>query len=149
MSRQVVTSRDIAAAGAGPPGGPAPLADMGGPMVAPAPVSDNYTGRLVKYIPSEVIAVYLTMTGILATQEAPPVGLSVGIFLLMLALTPVYLSRMEGVKKKQLALSTLCFLVWAFALGQPPFNLLNIDPIYAALILPLFTFTLPLWDGRA
>ena len=63
MSRQVITSREIAGstrrppAGSGPAplGAPAPSADLEGPGAAGA---DDYLNRLLKYIPAEIVAVY-------------------------------------------------------------------------------------------
>lgn len=125
------------------------MADMGAPDSPPSAAAgvtpDDYTARLVKYVPSEVIAVYLTIGGILASGD-PAWYWEAAVFGLLLALTPVYLFRVEGVtKRKQLFLSTACFLVWAISLGRAPFA--GLDPILGAVLLPLFTFTLPMWDG--
>ncbi len=147
MSRQVITAQDLDIRRGR---GPAPMSDMGGAPGAPPIASvtpDDYTARLVKYVPSEVIAVYLTIGGILASR-----GLTwhwpAAVFGLLLVLTPVYLYRVEGVeRRKQLFLSTACFLVWAVSLGRAPFAAL--DPLVGAILLPLFTFTLPMWDGRS
>jgi hypothetical protein len=62
-------------------------------------------------------------------------------------MTPLYLFFVQKVKKaKQLILSTLSFAVWVFALGGP-FTLLSwYDPLYGALLLPVFTFTISLFQ---
>jgi hypothetical protein len=157
MSRQVITARELSA-GAGPartPGGPEPLASpMGGPMSADASQSlaDGYRDRLVKYIPTEIIALYLTLAGVIAIvpEEEKPAGTFWAVFLLLLLLTPLYLSRMEGVKKRQqLVISTACFFVWVFALGGPFTETSWYHSWYGALLLPLFTFSIPLWEAES
>lgn len=79
---------------------------------------DDYKERLVKYIPVEVIAVYLTLD--LLAHSVTPVNTMV----LWLAFgagilgSPLYLWRIYGVSKVlQLLLCTLSFAVWVFALG--------------------------------
>jgi hypothetical protein len=165
MSRQVVSSLDIASRdlehGAQP--GPAPLAspmgepmsevgESAGPGASGKLLSDDYRSRLVKYIPAEVIAVYVTLAGILAADPDAPQrqALFWVVFIVLLLLTPVYLSRVEGVKKnEQLVISTASFFVWVFAIGGPFAGLAWYDAIYGALALPLFTFAVPLWEAKA
>ena len=78
---------------------------------------DNYIQRLFKYIPSEIVALYLAVIPFLrdATQSTEYLiagGLTVVTFL--------YLLLVQKVKKPtQLFLSCTCFLLWVFALGGP------------------------------
>lgn len=157
MSRQVVSTREVQKAvdRNRPSGGPAPLSAPLGDPAAPGPSlpsSDDYRSRLVKYIPTEIIALYLTLAGVLATvpEDQKPPWIVWAVFFILLLLTPLYLSKMEGVKKQQqLIISTACFFVWVFGLGGPFLETQWYHPWYGAMALPLFTFAMPLWEAEA
>jgi hypothetical protein len=109
---------------------------------------DTYSERLVKYIPTEVIALYLTLLGILSTsphRDSKQLGWI--IFGFCLSGTPLYLWKITQVRKvSQLVLSTSGFCIWAFSLGSP-FSLYGwYDPLYPALVLPAYTFLVPMLD---
>ena len=117
----------------------------------PVPKPDDYKDRLLKYIPAEVVALYLTLDGIIkaATGQLSPremVWAGWIIFAALLVLTPVYLLKMAGVTKKlQLFVSTLAFAVWIFALPDGIFKSLSwYRPVFGALVLPLYTFLVPM-----
>lgn len=108
------------------------------------PEVDKYSDKLLKYIPSEVIALYITyLSAIRAFASCPPwvhwASLGVG-----LVGTWLYLSRMEGVTKPlQIVISVIAFAIWVFALGGPFALLKWYNPLYPALLLPTFTFFIP------
>lgn len=114
---------------------------------APSPTEDDYKSRLLKYIPAEIIAVYLTMDGVVKSAAAQ---LSVAqiewvIFVILLVATPLYLWRIAGVTKiVQLCVSTISFAVWVFTLGGPFAFTTWYHPAFGALLLPLYTFLLPI-----
>jgi hypothetical protein len=92
-----------------------------------AELADGYFARVAKYIPGEIVALYIGAAGILKTvgkedaRLVPPVYW--GIFLICLVLTPIYLSRtaLKGQPKRiHLIVSTVAFVVWAYALGGLP-----------------------------
>lgn len=120
---------------------------------------DDYLDRLTKYVPAESISVYLlvdrTLTGAFgsaggatpATVPADGPQSNIAgwlIFLLVLALTPVYLRsrRMVGQPWKLNALiGTLAFVCWAYAIGGTAFVSAGIyNAVVAGLVAPLFTF---------
>ncbi|SRR6266404_7579909 len=105
----------------------------------PAVSPDAYLNRLVKYIPSEVIATYLSLDLICrSATEMWPGWLVLGFGCLA---TPLYLWKISEVRKPvQLLVSTLAFCVWAFALGGPFLRLSWYKPLFGALLLPMFTF---------
>ena len=105
---------------------------------------DKYTARLIKYIPAEVVALYITLKSILeASNQSGSTVLQWLIFIFCLGGTYVYLRRVAHVSKQtQLILSTLAFVVWAYSMKGPFGNLY--DPLFGALLLPMFTFTIPL-----
>ncbi len=118
---------------------------------AAAPSADDYKDRLFKYIPADVIALYLTLDGILATA-APAENLPLDALRWIVAgvvfvLTPLYLARVAKVtKRKQIAISTSAFAVWAFYLGGPFKTLEFYHPVYGALLFVVFTFVVPIWE---
>lgn len=155
--REIITTLDLDKPMRGRPPLDAPSRESGaptspGPPIAGDPVPDDYRSRLVKYIPSEVVAVYLALAGILATLDdgTKKMVLSWSVFVVLLSLTPAYLAMIERVQKKQqLAISTASFFVWVFTFGGPFEGLSWYDPVYGALVLPLFTFAVPIWEARA
>jgi hypothetical protein len=113
--------------------------------------SDDYSSRLVKYIPSEVIALYITLGTIIdSANSQSKIGLSVFVLILGLLATPLYLWRIQKVNKlRQLAISTGAYVVWVIAIKTPPFlaNAGWYEPQYAALLLPLYTFAAALIEA--
>jgi hypothetical protein len=114
--------------------------------VPAAPKADDYFGRLVKYVPPDVIAAYVAIEGAIGAAGAPGVvQLGWIVFIVMLVATPLYLWRVGGVRKiPQLLISTLAFVVWALAFSGPPFAAYHIPGIYTTVGMGLFTFLVPL-----
>ncbi|MDQ6891093.1 MAG: hypothetical protein M3167_00225 [Acidobacteriota bacterium] len=99
----------------------------GGSQGAGTPSTEDYLGRLVKYIPAEAIALYLAGIRIVGDQSHDAVGW--GIFAACLLLTPFYLAgatrdpaQGKGPLWEQVALATIAFPVWAFNVGGGPFD---------------------------
>ena len=113
--------------------------------------ADGYQERLVKYIPADVIALYLAIEGVLKTAGAQvPVGaIRWVVFILLLPATWLYLSRVARIsKRQQIQISVVSFAVWVFSLGGPFTELRWYDPIYGAIILPLYTFIVPIFEAQ-
>src|SRR5437867_4283308 len=115
MGRQVVTEKDLQKLRLAGAGGVA-----GGAVEVP-PV-DTYNDRLIKYIPAEVIAVFLTLAGLI--KSAASVDqlkfLFWGIFVFLLLMTPFYVWRVLKItKREQIIIATASFAVWVFAGGGP------------------------------
>ncbi|HEY6250120.1 MAG TPA: hypothetical protein VI685_09165 [Candidatus Angelobacter sp.] len=105
--------------------------------------TDQFTDRLLKYIPAEVVVVYAFVDGLIrnAPSDVPREKLLWGVFFFLLAGTWVYLARVQKVSKKmQLAISTLAFAVWVFSLGGPFVSFSWYKPFYGSVLLPLYTF---------
>jgi hypothetical protein len=113
--------------------------------------SDDYSSRLVKYIPSEVIALYVTLGTIIdSAKSESKIALSAFVLILGLLATPLYLWRILKVNKvRQLAISTGAYVVWVIAIKTPPFlaNAGWYEPQYAALLLPVYTFAAALIEA--
>src|SRR5919199_6941586 len=85
--------------------------------------SEGYLSKLIKYIPSEVIALYLTLDSILrSSDQVEPIyqRLYWGIFVFGLVATPLYQYRIQKLKNWfHLLISTIAFAVWVIAIGGP------------------------------
>jgi hypothetical protein len=147
MGRQVVTESDVqrakrrAAQAGGVAGGRTEIPNV-----------DKYTDRLIKYIPAEVIAVYLAVENIFLTSgdESDVAGLSWVVFVILLVLTPLYLWRVQGVNRwQQLAISAVSFGVWVFSLGGPFVYVAWYKPLYASVLLPIYVFGAAIWEAES
>lgn len=111
---------------------------------------DDFTDRLLKYIPAEVVGVFLAVDSLLKSDliSIPKETVNWVVFLFLLIMTPIYLFRVLRVKKyPQLVISTLSFAVWVFTLGGP-FTLFSwYNPIYGAILLPLYTLAVATYEA--
>jgi hypothetical protein len=117
--------------------------------------ADGYTSKVVKLIPAEAVALYLFLSGVIGaarSAEADRGPILTVVFLVLLFLTIFYLKRVAGVTNGvQISISTLAFAVWVFSLGGPFIYLLpkvgfQYDPLWGAILLPLYTFVTPIFD---
>lgn len=132
-------------------GAPPDSDDLKKAVVTEVPKPDSYMERLLKYIPTEVVGVYLTLYGIIKTSadQLPLQAWLWILFVIGLIGTPLYLWLVASVTKKmQLAISTIAFLVWVFATGGGPFAEYKwfLD-VYGSMALVLFTFLAPMYKG--
>lgn len=138
MSRTVITQKDL------------PDVFKGGGVPRPAQTlrPDNYVEGLLKLIPAEIVAVWITIRSVMGSAHNLPSWLPWFAFAILIILTPLYLRRVAKVSKnKQIVLTTVALLVWTYSLGGIPFATLPspwYDPIYAAVLLPLYTFAVPI-----
>lgn len=112
---------------------------------------DTYLSRLLKYIPTEIIALYLTIRPLFATGGNNYIVLHWCFFFFGIIITPIYLKRMQNVNKiSQLLISTFAFAVWVFAIGGPftSVDWYQKNQIYPALMVPLYTFLIPLLEAK-
>ncbi len=144
MGRQIITEKDLEAIDA------LQTADFGvGDEPQPAaqlrPRLDRYQDKLLKYIPAEVIALWVLMNSNLTAAEKNGTGLEWVVFGVCCVGTYFYLQRINNVSnQKQLTLSVLCFVVWVFAIGGPFTGLRWYEPWIAGLVMPAFTFFVPM-----
>lgn len=129
------------------------------PVVAPQPegqlfrrkfeIKDSTSTKLflekvAKLVPSEIIAGYVALVGIIPlvrNEDAHP-WLFGGVALICLVLTPIYLNLQAETgkpKRNHLILSTVAFMVWAYAVSGgiviPQWH----DPAIASILLVLFS----------
>ena len=106
-----------------------------------APPEDKYKDRLLKYIPAEVVTLYLTLTALLSGAAGLPLWPAWVIFTIGIIATWCYLRYQFAVTdRSQLVISSIAFVVWVFALGGPFKDLSWYKPIYGGLLLPIYTF---------
>jgi hypothetical protein len=158
MGRQIVTEEDVARYNQQEsiqttPGsvGIAPGVAAAAVRQRTAPKADNYQDRLLKLIPTEVIATYIAVDGVLksAPSNVPALLLRWVVFVALLFATWFYLERIENVnKRQQLAISTIAFAVWVFSLGGPFSNYQWYSSIYGAVLLPIYTFGVAIVQKR-
>ena len=113
---------------------------------------DSYRERLVKYIPVEVLVMYVAAYGsayAILSFEPYFSLLARWLFLAGIVATLLWLWKIEGVTDwVQLAISMFGFVVWIFALGVVPVAELPwYNQVAAALILPAYVFGTPLIEG--
>jgi hypothetical protein len=87
---------------------------------------EGYLGRLAKYIPAEIIGLYLTTSGVIpnradGTTRWLPIWI---VFVLNALLVPVFFYFATSSDKKtplwpQIILASIAFPVWVFAIGGP------------------------------
>jgi hypothetical protein len=107
---------------------------------------DDYASRLLKYIPTETVAAYLALSGVVVSAAGQNrAAMLWAVFVFGLLLTPLYLRRVGNVRSwLQLGISTAAFAVWVFALGGPWSLLSWYEPYQGTLLLIAFTTSAPL-----
>ena len=131
------------------------LATEGQDKEVPLPRPDNYIEQVLKYIPSEIVAAYLFLDGILRSSEKVTEMFFWVVFLFLLLVTPFYIwsvtsekAEDTGAVKKpawdQIIVSFCSFAVWVFAIGGPFTYMSWYDPVYGSTLLVLFTFLPPI-----
>ena len=100
---------------------------------------------LLKLIPSEVIAVFIFVQGVMPRLLVPHLVVA----LLLVAITPLYLSRAVGVRSRvQLVVSTISLVVWIYAMGAGPLRFVRppwYEPWHGAVALAVWTLIPPMF----
>lgn len=118
---------------------------------APAVTEDTYKDKLLKFIPADVIAIYLTLHSLVPVlpDTAPKKVLYWIIFGLILLITIPWQGKVAKIGKwAQIWVGFGAFIVWAITVGDPftHENFAWYYPAYGAMILALYTFLIPLFD---
>jgi hypothetical protein len=113
---------------------------------------DSYRERLLKYIPSETIALFIAVYGItyyLSGSEDWYPLMARWILIAGILGTLLYLWHAEGVTDLvQLAISTIGFILWACALGIVTVaSLPYYNAVVAAVLLVVWMLGAPFIDG--
>lgn len=104
----------------------------------------HYMEKVAKLIPSEVVGAYVALVGFipLVRFKCLHIWLSIAAFVLCLCLTPIYLNRQAEPgrpKNRHIIISSIAFVVWAYAVaGRITFSNLY-DPAIASIALVVFS----------
>ncbi|MEL7039379.1 MAG: hypothetical protein AAFO04_27760 [Cyanobacteria bacterium J06592_8] len=112
---------------------------------------DGYFDRVLKYIPADVVGLWLTGSGLIQSQgeEIPKDGLLWLWFIVGLVLSFFWTRKQTQEAGKRIAwqqiwLSSGSYIVWVFAIGGPFVNLSFYKPFYGSLLLIFYTSIVPL-----
>jgi hypothetical protein len=123
MSRRIVTAQTQSTAAAAQP-------------------LDSYFDRVIKYIPADVVAAWVTVRGLVIGAAGVPTQTVLWIafaFLLLFTAYWTYRNTHEPGKPPattQIIVATVAFAVWVIALGNPP---VTWNALYGSLLLIAFT----------
>lgn len=112
---------------------------------------DGYFDRLLKYIPADVVGLWLTGSGLIQGEgegSSPEVLLWL-LFWVGLVLSFFWTRKQTAAVGKptawqQIFLSCSSFGVWVFAIGGPFAELSFYKPVYGSLLLLIYTSAIPL-----
>ena len=110
----------------------------------------DYFERLIKFIPAEVVAFYIFLKSLVIHLNHDYIEMASWVILIVgIVGTILYLKNAAMVKNKlQISISTIAFVIWAFAIGGSPVTYLPGDEkdkaIIISLILTIYTFFIPL-----
>jgi len=103
----------------------------------------KYKDRLLKLIPSEIVAAYIVLAGIIPITSAKWGLLIVSVVLLILV--PLYLWRIQDVKRLvQIVVTTISFVVWIYSIGGPFLYWGIYEKWIASVVLILWTLIVPI-----
>ena len=113
-------------------------------MAREVKVNQDYKSKLLKLIPSEIVAAYLVIEGIIP-DESKYLGTLV-LSAILLILVPFYLKKIYHVRRLgQHIFVMAAFLIWVYSLGGP-FIYWNIwEAWIGSSLLILYTLTIPLF----
>lgn len=126
-------------------------------IAAPTPPveADGYLDRLVKYIPAEIIALYLGATNVVPIKDGSywmALWIIAGI---TAACTPIYMyiaTREKGQPTlwSQIIISSIAFPIWVFAIGGPfrCFGWYDQKQWIAAIIISFSTFMMGMYKPK-
>lgn len=109
---------------------------------------NTYQDRLVKLIPSEIVTAYVTLQGLITTQQNNQRLSMAIVFICLLILTPFYLRSVGNVKKiGQLIFTTIAFIIWVMASGgfKIIFPDVFADNFLGSILLILYTLAIPIF----
>lgn len=116
--------------------------------------NNNYQTKLLKLIPSEIIAGYMAILGIIhsnnANEDIKFITLLVTSIVLLL-LVPLYMIKLQKVKKVlQIIVTSISFVVWIYTIEcvnqlNGIFNRIGIThPLIGSVIMILWTLVIPI-----
>jgi len=114
---------------------------------------DTYFDKVVKYIPADIIAAWVTVAGLVKGASGIDVKTVMWIaFAVGVILTPLWTWKQTSVAgappvKRQIAIATVAFIVWTIALAGAPFDSIpGFNAIYGSLLLIAYTLVVGLLE---
>lgn len=105
---------------------------------------NNYQSRLLKLIPSEIIAAYLVIIGFIPPGYENSKILLTVVTAILLILIPFYLISFMSVKGPlQIIFTSFSFLVWVYSMGGPFIYYGIHEAVLGSVILVLWTLLIP------
>ncbi len=113
-------------------------------MAREVKTDQDYKSKLLKLIPSEIVAAYILIGGIIPADYKYWGTLITAV--IMLVLIPFYLRRLYDVKRLgQIIYIMIAFVIWIYTLGEP-FRQWGIwQEWIGSALLVLYTLTIPLF----
>lgn len=104
---------------------------------------DSYLDKLLKLIPSEIVAGYIAIYGITQSHAKAETILLVSSIALLI-LIPFILRFLQNVTKwGQIVFSIIAFVIWIYSLGGPFEHYGIHDPVIGSVIIIFYTFLIP------
>lgn len=105
---------------------------------------NDYQSRLLKLIPSEIIAAYLVIVGFIPPgYEHSKILLSI-VTAVLLFLIPFYLTGFQNVKGTfQIIFTSFSFIIWVYSMGGPFVYYGIHDSVIGSSLLVLWTLLIP------
>ena len=105
--------------------------------------NQDYKNKLLKLIPSEIVAAYVVIEGIIP-DDRKLIG-TLAVSLVLLILIPLYLKKIYKVQRfGQHIFVMIAFIIWIYTLGGP-FKLWNLwEAWIGSAVLILYTLLIPL-----
>lgn len=112
---------------------------------------DTYWDRVIKYIPSDIVAAWTVVTGLISTDPTAPQKPLLWISFFIFVLITVWWvwkqtsQRNQPPAISQITVSTFSFIVWVFALGGPFATWEGFyRPLYGSLVLVVYSLVVGL-----
>ena len=134
MTRQVIRAREDS------------TRDVRGGVSTVAGTQNDYLERLLKLIPTETVALYLFLDGVVRSGLKGDPSLNVWLWALfaIIAVGNILYWRKTGVTHLvQYFILTFAFVVWVFTIGGPFAQAPWYKPFMGSVILGVFTFFVP------
>ena len=109
------------------------------------PKLDGYFDRLLKFVPADIVAAWIAITGLIAAADNVPVPrllwIMFAVFVVITAAWTYVQTREANMPPAttQIAIATISFVVWVFALGGPFVNLGFYNPVYGSIVLIIYS----------
>lgn len=140
-SRRIIRARDVITAESAVSGGGV---GAGGGVKVP----DDYLSKLIKLAPTEIVAAFLAIDGIVRATTMVGQLAYWGVFALLVVICVIWTAGQTREPGKpvawlQVTLSTGAFVVWVHAIGGPFEKELWYNPALAGILVILYTFLIP------